>query len=52
MINKPDKAWELYMRMENTTDSFNLLQIIANDCYRVRCTTRYRLYCVSISLHV
>ena len=37
MTRKPDKAWELYMKMETTTESFNLLQLIANDCYRVSC---------------
>lgn len=35
MNRKPEKAWELYMKMETTAESFNLLQLIANDCYRV-----------------
>ena len=35
MNRKPEKAWDLYMKMETSADSFNLLQLIANDCYRV-----------------
>lgn len=26
-------AWELYLRVESSDDSFNLLQLIANECY-------------------
>lgn len=32
---KPELAWELYTQMENNTESFNLLLVIANDCYQV-----------------
>lgn len=35
MNRKPNLAWELYLKMETTAESFNLLQLIANDCYRV-----------------
>ena len=36
MNNKPGLAWELYLRMETSSDSYNLLQLVANDCYKVR----------------
>jgi len=29
----PQKAWELYLKMETSNESFNLLQLISNDCY-------------------
>ncbi len=35
MNRKPQHAWELYLRMETSGDSFSLLQLIANDCYKV-----------------
>lgn len=36
MNKKPQQAWELYLKMENSSaDSFNLLLLIANDCYRM-----------------
>lgn len=35
MNGGPRLAWELYLRMETSDDSFNLLQLIASDCYRV-----------------
>ena len=35
MNRKPQAAWELYLKMETSADSFNLLQLIANDCYKM-----------------
>ncbi len=35
MNQKPRQAWELYLKMETSNDSFSLLQLIANDCYRM-----------------
>ena len=35
MNRKPQQAWELYLKMETSADSFSLLQLIANDCYKV-----------------
>lgn len=32
---KPQQAWELYLKMETSADSFSLLQLLANDCYKV-----------------
>ncbi|XP_054242632.1 intraflagellar transport protein 56 isoform X1 [Indicator indicator] len=36
MNKKPQLAWKLYEKMETSGDSFNLLLLIANDCYRMR----------------
>jgi len=36
MNRKPRQAWELYLKMETSSESFSLLQVIANDCYKVR----------------
>ncbi|XP_068047579.1 intraflagellar transport protein 56 isoform X4 [Anomalospiza imberbis] len=36
MNKKPQLAWKLYLKMETSGDSFNLLQLIANDCYKMR----------------
>lgn len=35
MNKKPQLAWELYGKMENTSEGFNLLLLIANDCYKM-----------------
>ncbi|XP_075210998.1 tetratricopeptide repeat domain 26 [Lycorma delicatula] len=35
MNSKPQSAWELYLKMETCSESFSLLQLIANDCYRM-----------------
>ncbi|CAK8695657.1 unnamed protein product [Clavelina lepadiformis] len=36
MNKRPQLAWELYNKMETSSDSFSLLHLIANDCYRTR----------------
>lgn len=33
--NEPAIAWEMYVRMDTSNDSFNLLHLIANDCYKM-----------------
>ena len=35
MNGKPRDAWELYLKMESNTDSFSMLVLISNDCYKV-----------------
>ena len=35
MNKNPRSAWELYLRLDNSQDSYNLLQLIANDCYKM-----------------
>ncbi|XP_075038989.1 intraflagellar transport protein 56 isoform X2 [Mixophyes fleayi] len=35
MNKKPRMAWELYLKMETSGESFSLLQLIANDCYKM-----------------
>lgn len=35
MSGEPGLAWETYVRMDSTNESFNLLHLIANDCYKM-----------------
>eukprot|EP00438_Fugacium_kawagutii_P008327 Skav233341 [mRNA] locus=scaffold394:148325:153487:+ [translate_table: standard] len=35
MSNEPSLAWEAYVRMDTSNESFNLLHLIANDCYKM-----------------
>jgi len=35
MNNEPLLAWETYVRMDTSNESFNLLHLIANDCYKM-----------------
>ena len=35
MNGNPQLAWEIYVNMENSTESLNLLTLIANDCYKM-----------------
>ena len=35
MNGSPRHAWELYLRMETSDESFSLLQLVASDCYRM-----------------
>mmetsp|Transcript_3723 Transcript_3723/g.6642 ORF Transcript_3723/g.6642 Transcript_3723/m.6642 type:complete len:567 (-) Transcript_3723:83-1783(-) len=35
MSHEPELAWETYVRMETSNESFNLLHLIANDCYKM-----------------
>jgi len=33
---KAHLAWELYVRLDESIDPISLLELIANDCYKVR----------------
>jgi len=35
MNSEPSLAWETYVRMDTSNESFNLLHLIANDCYKM-----------------
>eukprot|EP00667_Euglena_gracilis_P006319 EG_transcript_6370 len=35
MTQQPKKAWELYLKMDTSNESFSLLQLMANDAYKV-----------------
>lgn len=35
MNKKPRLAWDLYLKMDTSGDSFSILQVIANDCYKM-----------------
>eukprot|EP01015_Nassula_variabilis_P015202 TRINITY_DN2272_c0_g1_i2.p2 TRINITY_DN2272_c0_g1~~TRINITY_DN2272_c0_g1_i2.p2 ORF type:complete len:188 (-),score=33.47 TRINITY_DN2272_c0_g1_i2:60-623(-) len=35
MNNKPHLAWDMYINMDTSNESFSLLQLIANDCYKM-----------------
>lgn len=35
MNKKPQKAWELYLKLDTSAESFSLLQMIANDSYKM-----------------
>jgi len=35
MNGEPSLAWETYVTMETSNESFNLLHLIANDCYKM-----------------
>ena len=35
MNKQPHLAWEMYLKMETPAESYSLLQMIANDCYKV-----------------
>ncbi|XP_051163568.1 intraflagellar transport protein 56 [Leptopilina boulardi] len=35
MNKKSQLAWELYLKMDTSSESFNLLQLIGNTCYKV-----------------
>jgi len=34
--NKSRLAWELYLKLDQSNESFLILQLIANDCYKVK----------------
>lgn len=35
MNGKPKNAWDIYLSTETSSDSFNVLQLIGNDCYKM-----------------
>ena len=50
MNRKARLAWELFLKMETSSESVALLQLIANDCYKVswRHNTTDCLICVQM----
>lgn len=46
MNGNPRSAWDLYLKMDTSNESFNLLQLIANDCYRV--SVLFLSFCVVV----
>lgn len=47
MNQKGRLAWELYLKMGTSSDSFSLLQLIANDCYKV---TSFYVFCYRVTV--
>lgn len=35
MNGKAQIAWEMYLKLDSSNESFNLLMLIANDCYKM-----------------
>ena len=35
MNGKAKNAWDVYLSTETSADSFNILQLIGNDCYKM-----------------
>lgn len=55
MNQKARLAWELYLKMGTSSDSFSLLQVIANDCYKVlqRLTQQSLMFTASVrNVHI
>lgn len=48
MNGNPRSAWELYLKMTSSNESFNLLQLIANDCYRVGIVCPFVYSCMTV----
>jgi intraflagellar transport protein 56 len=52
MNGNPRSAWELYLKMNSSTESFNLLQLIANDSYRVMFHALYNIFVILLDVVV
>lgn len=46
---KPQSAWELYLKVNTGPESFKLLQLIADDCYKVRVVYLVAITCAFFS---